>query len=472
MVLDDWGLGFITVFFYACNHKLLLLNTVYLILKLLNLCGSHTLISQSMEAPLAERIRPQRLEEYISQLHLVGPNGSLTQQIARGIIPSMIFWGSPGTGKTTLAQIIAKQSNRPFYELSAINSGVKDIRDVIEKAKQSGGLFTAKNPILFIDEIHRFSKSQQDSLLAAVEKGWVTLIGATTENPSFEVIPALLSRCQVYILNPFSKEDLLSLIHRAMQQDPFISSKKIKLKESEALLRLSGGDGRKLLNIFELVVNASPEGPITITNDKVMELVQQNTVLYDKTGEQHYDIVSAFIKSIRGSDPNGAVYWLARMIEGGEDVKFIARRMLILSSEDIGNANPTAFIMANNTFQAVSTIGYPESRIILSQCAVYLATSPKSNASYMAIGEAQALVKQTGDLPVPIHLRNAPTKLMKELGYGEEYQYSHNYANNFSEQEYLPDAISGTTFYDPGHNSRENGTREFLKNRWKEKYGY
>lgn len=425
-----------------------------------------------MEAPLAERIRPQRLEEYISQLHLVGPNGSLTQQIARGIIPSMIFWGSPGTGKTTLAQIIAKQSNRPFYELSAINSGVKDIRDVIEKAKQSGGLFTAKNPILFIDEIHRFSKSQQDSLLAAVEKGWVTLIGATTENPSFEVIPALLSRCQVYILNPFSKEDLLSLIHRAMQQDPFISSKKIKLKESEALLRLSGGDGRKLLNIFELVVNASPEGPITITNDKVMELVQQNTVLYDKTGEQHYDIVSAFIKSIRGSDPNGAVYWLARMIEGGEDVKFIARRMLILSSEDIGNANPTAFIMANNTFQAVSTIGYPESRIILSQCAVYLATSPKSNASYMAIGEAQALVKQTGDLPVPIHLRNAPTKLMKELGYGEEYQYSHNYANNFSEQEYLPDAIRETKLYDPGHNSRENSTREFLKNRWKEKYGY
>jgi len=425
-----------------------------------------------MEAPLAERIRPQKLEDYISQLHLVGPNGSLTQQIARGVIPSMIFWGSPGTGKTTLAQIIAKQSQRPFYELSAINSGVKDIRDVIEKAKQSGGLFTAKNPILFIDEIHRFSKSQQDSLLAAVEKGWVTLIGATTENPSFEVIPALLSRCQVYILNPFSKDDLLSLLDRAMKLDSIISSKKIKIKESEALLRLSGGDGRKLLNIFELVVNASPEGAITITNDKVLELVQQNTVLYDKTGEQHYDIVSAFIKSIRGSDPNGAVYWLARMIEGGEDVKFIARRMLILSSEDIGNANPTAFIMANNTFQAVSTIGYPESRIILSQCAIYLATSPKSNASYMAIGEAQALVKQTGDLPVPIHLRNAPTKLMKELGYGDEYQYSHNYANNFSEQEYLPDAIKETKFYDPGNNSRENGTREFLKNRWKDKYGY
>lgn len=425
-----------------------------------------------MEAPLAERIRPQRLEDYISQLHLVGENGSLTQQIARGVIPSMIFWGSPGTGKTTLAQIIAKQSNRPFYELSAINSGVKDIRDVIEKAKQSGGLFTAKNPILFIDEIHRFSKSQQDSLLAAVEKGWVTLIGATTENPSFEVIPALLSRCQVYILNPFSKEDLLALLHRAMKEDKIISAKKIKLKETEALLRLSGGDGRKLLNIFELVVNASPEGQIIITNDKVLELVQQNTVLYDKTGEQHYDIVSAFIKSIRGSDPNGAVYWLARMIEGGEDVKFIARRMLILSSEDIGNANPTAFIMANNTFQAVSTIGYPESRIILSQCAIYLATSPKSNASYMAIGEAQALVKQTGDLSVPIHLRNAPTKLMKELGYGEEYQYSHNYANNFSEQEYLPDEIRNTDFYKPGNNARENEMRTFLKNRWKDKYGY
>ena len=425
-----------------------------------------------MEAPLAERIRPQQLADYISQLHLVGENGSLTQQIVRGVIPSMIFWGSPGTGKTTLAQIIAKQSNRPFYELSAINSGVKDIRDVIEKAKLSGGLFTAKNPILFIDEIHRFSKSQQDSLLAAVEKGWITLIGATTENPSFEVIPALLSRCQVYILNPFSKEDLLALLNRAMKEDKLLSTKKIKLKETEALLRLSGGDGRKLLNIFELVVNASPEGQITITNDKVLHLVQQNTVLYDKTGEQHYDIVSAFIKSIRGSDPNGAVYWLARMIEGGEDVKFIARRMLILSSEDIGNANPTAFIMANNTFQAVSTIGYPESRIILSQCAVYLATSAKSNASYMAIGEAQQLVKQTGDLSVPIHLRNAPTKLMKELGYGEEYKYSHSYENNFSEQEYLPDEIKNTAFYKPGNNARENELRNFLKNRWKDKYGY
>lgn len=425
-----------------------------------------------MEAPLAERIRPQKLEEYISQSHLVGPNGSLTQQIAKGIIPSLIFWGPPGTGKTTLAQIIAQESKRPFYILSAINSGVKDIREVIEKAKQSGGLFTTKNPILFIDEIHRFSKSQQDSLLAAVEKGWITLIGATTENPSFEVIPALLSRCQVYVLNAFTKDDLETLLHRALEKDAFLARKNIKLTETEALLRLSGGDGRKLLNIFELVVNASDEDKIEITNNRVFELVQQNTVLYDKSGEQHYDIVSAFIKSIRGSDPNGAVYWLARMIEGGEDVKFIARRMLILSSEDIGNANPTAFIMANNTFQAVTTIGYPESRILLSQCAIYLATSPKSNASYLAIGNAQQLVKQTGDLPVPIHLRNAPTKLMKELGYGEEYKYSHDFANNFAEQEFLPEAISETVLYIPGNNSRENTTREFLKNRWKNKYGY
>jgi putative ATPase len=425
-----------------------------------------------LEAPLAERIRPQKLEDYISQSHLVGPNGSLTQQITKGIIPSLIFWGPPGTGKTTLAQIIAQESKRPFYILSAINSGVKDIRDVIEKAKQSGGLFTAKNPILFIDEIHRFSKSQQDSLLAAVEKGWITLIGATTENPSFEVIPALLSRCQVYVLNAFTKDDLETLLQRAMKTDTFLATKNIKLTETEALLRLSGGDGRKLLNIFELVINASDEDEISITNDRVFELVQQNTVLYDKSGEQHYDIVSAFIKSIRGSDPNGAVYWLARMIEGGEDVKFIARRMLILSSEDIGNANPTAFVMANNTFQAVTTIGYPESRIILSQCAIYLATSPKSNASYLAIGAAQQLVKQTGDLSVPIHLRNAPTKLMKELGYGEEYKYSHDYANNFTEQEFLPNEISETVLYDPGNNSRENSTREFLKNRWKDKYGY
>lgn len=425
-----------------------------------------------MEAPLAERIRPQHLSEYVSQLHLVGPQGSLTQQIAKGIIPSLILWGPPGTGKTTLAQIMAQESKRPFYILSAINSGVKDIREVIEKAKQSGGLFTAKNPILFIDEIHRFSKSQQDSLLAAVEKGWITLIGATTENPSFEVIPALLSRCQVYVLNPFTKTDLEELLHRAIETDAILQSKKITLSETEALLRLSGGDGRKLLNIFELVVNATESNEIFITNEKVMQLIQKNTVLYDKTGEQHYDIVSAFIKSIRGSDPNGAVYWLARMIEGGEDVKFIARRLLILASEDIGNANPTALILANNTFQAVSTIGYPESRIILSQCTVYLATSPKSNASYLAIGKAQQIVKQTGDLPVPLHLRNAPTKLMKELGYGDEYQYAHDYQNNFVEQEFLPDAIQATKFYDPGTNSREAGTREFLKNRWKDKYEY
>jgi putative ATPase len=429
-----------------------------------------------MTIPLAERIRPKTLSEYISQSHLIGKSGSLTQQIEKGIIPSLILWGPPGTGKTTLAQIMAQESKRPFYELSAINSGVKDIRDVIEKAKQSGGLFTAKNPILFIDEIHRFSKSQQDSLLAAVEKGWITLIGATTENPSFEVIPALLSRCQVYVLNAFTKEDLENILHRAIAVDDYLKTKNISLIETEALLRLSGGDGRKLLNIFELVINATDTSTgsaiIEITNEKVMQLVQKNTVLYDKTGEQHYDIVSAFIKSIRGSDPNGAVYWLARMIEGGEDVKFIARRMLILSSEDIGNANPTAFIMANNAFQAVSTIGYPESRIILSQCAVYLATSAKSKASYMAIGKAQQVVKQTGDLPVPIHLRNAPTKLMKELGYGEEYKYSHDFANNFAEQEFLPTEISETTFFVPGENAREKEIRQFLKNRWKNKYGY
>lgn len=425
-----------------------------------------------MDAPLAERIRPKSLDDYLSQLHLVGPEGSLTQQIKSGFIPSLIFWGPPGTGKTTLAQIIAEESKRPFYILSAINSGVKDVRDVIDKAKQAGGLFTAKNPILFIDEIHRFSKSQQDSLLAAVEKGWVTLIGATTENPSFEVIPALLSRCQVYILNPFTREDLEALLHRAIKTDTFLKSKKINLKETEALIRLSGGDGRKLLNIFELVVNATAGEKIEITNESVLKLAQQNTVLYDKTGEQHYDIVSAFIKSMRGSDPNGAVYWLARMIEGGEDVKFIARRMLILASEDIGNANPTALVIANNTFQAVTTIGYPESRIILSQCAIYLATSPKSNASYEAIGKAQQIVKQTGDLPVPMHLRNAPTKLMKELGYGDDYKYAHSYENNFAEQEFLPNAIQGTTIYDPGQNARETQTREFLKNRWKDKYGY
>lgn len=425
-----------------------------------------------MNKPLAERVRPIQLTDYISQQHLVGPKGSLTQQISKGFIPSLIFWGPPGTGKTTLANIIATESKRPFFTLSAINSGVKDVREVIDRAKKSDGLFTSNNPILFIDEIHRFSKSQQDSLLAAVEKGWVTLIGATTENPSFEVIPALLSRCQVYTLNAFSKDDLEALLHRAMKVDHELKKKNIDLKETEALLRLSGGDGRKLLNIFELVINATDGDNIAITNDSVLDKAQQNTVLYDKTGEQHYDIISAFIKSIRGSDPNGAVYWLARMIEGGEDLKFIARRMVIHASEDIGNANPTALIMANNTFQAVSVIGYPESRIILSQCAIYLATSPKSNASYMAIADAISAVRQTGDLPVPLHLRNAPTKLMKELGYGEDYKYAHNYQNNFVSQEFLPKELSGTAFFNPGSNNRENNLREFLKNRWKDKYNY
>ena len=424
-----------------------------------------------MNEPLAERIRPKTLDDYISQQHLVGKNGALTQHIKRGVIPSLILWGPPGIGKTTLANIIAQESKRPFYSLSAINSGVKDIRDIIDKAKQSGGLFTSKNPILFIDEIHRFSKSQQDSLLGAVEKGWVTLIGATTENPSFEVIPALLSRCQVYILNSFNKTDLEALLERALKTDTLISKKKITIKETEALLRISGGDARKLLNIFELVVNSEDE-PITITNDMVLSKVQKNTVLYDKTGEQHYDIVSAFIKSIRGSDPNGAVYWLARMIEGGEDAKFIARRLLILASEDIGNANPTALILANNTFQAVNTIGFPESRIILSQCAIYLASSPKSNASYEAIGNAQLLVKETGDLSVPLHLRNAPTKLMKELDYGKNYKYAHSYENNFSAQEFLPSSLENTKIYEPGNNPRENSIRDFLKKLWKNKYHY
>ncbi len=421
--------------------------------------------------PLAERIRPKKLEDYISQQHLVGEKGTLTQHIKNGIIPSLIFWGPPGIGKTTLANIIANESERPFYALSAINSGVKDIREVIEKAKNSGGLFTTKNPILFIDEIHRFSKSQQDSLLGAVEKGWVTLIGATTENPSFEVIPALLSRCQVYVLNEFDKKDLLALLHRALKVDTKLSKKKIKLKETDLLLQYSGGDARKLLNIFELLVNSVKE-PIVVTNDLVDKNISQNLVRYDKTGEQHYDIISAFIKSIRGSDPNGAVYWLARMLVGGEDVKFIARRMLILASEDIGNANPTALIMANNTFQAVSIIGNPESRIILSQCAIYLANSDKSNASYKAIDEAIALVKQTGDLPIPLHLRNAPTKLMKDLGYGNAYKYAHNYGANFAIQEFLPDEISETKFYEPNNNVRENKFREILRKRWLGKYGY
>ncbi|MEE9363212.1 MAG: replication-associated recombination protein A [Cellulophaga sp.] len=425
-----------------------------------------------MNEPLAERVRPKSLEDYVSQHHLVGKNGSLTTQIKKGILPSLILWGPPGTGKTTLANIIANESGRPFYSLSAISSGVKDVREIIAKAKQSGGLFTTKNPLLFIDEIHRFSKSQQDSLLGAVEKGWVTLIGATTENPSFEVIPALLSRCQVYILNPFGKEDLIALLKRALKEDSFLQSKKIKLKETEALLRLSGGDGRKLLNIFELVINSEEKNSITITDKLVLSKVQKNTVLYDKTGEQHYDIISAFIKSIRGSDPNGAVYWLARMIEGGEDVKFIARRLLILASEDIGLANPTALVLANTTFQAVTTIGFPESRIILSQCVIYLATSPKSNASYMAINNAQNVVKETGDLSVPLHLRNAPTKLMKDIGYGKDYKYAHNHENNFIEEEFLPEELTGTSFYKPNNNPRENAIITFLKQRWKNKYKF
>ena len=425
-----------------------------------------------MNKPLAERLRPKTLKDYVSQTHLVGKNGALTQHIKRGLIPSMIFWGPPGTGKTTLASIIALESERPFYTLSAINSGVKDIRDIINKAKQNGELFSSKSPILFIDEIHRFSKSQQDSLLQAVEKGWITLIGATTENPSFEVISALLSRCQVYILNSFDKNDLETLLKRAITQDEYISKKTVILKETSSLLRLSGGDARKLLNIFELIINSQDSEEIIITDKVVLHIIQNNTMHYDKAGDQHYDIISAFIKSIRGSDPNAAVYWLARMVEGGEDVKFIARRLLILASEDIGNANPTALVIANNTFQAVSAIGYPESRIILSQCTTYLACSPKSNAAYKAIDKAQKIIKETGDLSVPLEIRNAPTKLMKELGYGDNYKYAHSFENDFANQEFMPDFIKGSVFYDPGNNSREIAYREFLKKRWKDKYGY
>lgn len=425
-----------------------------------------------MNIPLAERIRPQQLSDYVGQQHLVGPQGVLTKSLASGVLPSMILWGPPGIGKTTLAEIIAKESKRPFFALSAINSGVKDVKDVIEKAKNNRGLFAQQAPVLFIDEIHRFSKSQQDSLLGAVERGWVVLIGATTENPSFEVISALLSRCQVYTLQPFSEEDMLTLLQRAMNQDFELRKKNIVLEETEALFRVSGGDGRKLLNCFELVVQSSNADFVSITNERVMQILPQAVQIYDKNGEQHYDIASALIKSIRGSDPNGAVYWLARMIEGGEDLKFIARRLLISASEDIGMANPTALIMANNTFQAVSVIGYPESRIILSQCAVYLATSPKSNTSYAAIGKAQQLVRQTGNLSVPLHLRNAPTKLMKEMDYGKNYQYAHDFENNFVEQEFLPDALSQTKIYEPGNNTREEQIRNFLKSRWNDKYNY
>jgi putative ATPase len=425
-----------------------------------------------MSIPLAERIRPKTLDDYLSQKHLVGENGAIKAQLDTQMLTSMIFWGPPGTGKTTLATILAEDSNRPFYMLSAIDSGVAAIREVIDKAKNSDTLFSTKNPILFIDEIHRFSKSQQDSLLKAVEKGWVTLFGATTENPSFEVIPALLSRCQVYILNSFTKNDLEALLKRAIEKDEYISKKQITLKETEALIRLSGGDGRKLLNTLELVILSEKSDTVIVTNDMVLQKVQNNTVLYDKTGEQHYDIISAFIKSIRGSDPNAAVYWLARMIEGGEDLNFIARRLVILASEDIGNANPTALVLANTTFQSVNIIGYPEARIILSQCVIYLATSPKSNASYLAIKDAQRLVKQTGDLSVPLPIRNAPTKLMKELGYGKEYQYAHDFEGNFILQEFLPDELKGTRIYNPGNNSKENSFRNYLKNLWKDKYGY
>jgi putative ATPase len=416
-------------------------------------------------------MRPTSLDNYIGQKHIVGEGAILRNAIESNLLPSIILWGPPGVGKTTLANIIAHQLKRPFYSLSAINSGVKDIRDVIDKAKDNG-LFGQNNPILFIDEIHRFSKSQQDSLLGAVEKGTVTLIGATTENPSFEVISALLSRCQVYILKHLDKDDLLAMLDLAIKTDTVLNNKKITITENEALLRLSGGDGRKLLNVFELVINAIGGSEINITNEKVTNIVQQNIAIYDKAGENHYDIISAFIKSIRGSDPNAAVYWLARMIEGGEDPLFIARRLVILASEDIGNANPTALVIANNCFQAVNVIGFPESRIILSQAVIYLASSAKSNAAYMAINQAQEAVSQTGDLPVPLHLRNAPTKLMKDIGYGADYKYAHSYQNNFSEQEYLPENIRGMKFYDPGNNPREKELREFLKQKWKDKYNY
>ena len=422
-------------------------------------------------APLAERMRPATLDDYVGQQHLVGQNAILRRAIESGNLPSLILWGPPGVGKTTLAYIISRQLDRPFFSLSAINSGVKDIREVIDKAKALKD--TDENlPVLFIDEIHRFSKSQQDSLLGAVERGLVTLIGATTENPSFEVISALLSRCQVYILKHLTEEDLTQLVSRALKEDEYLSRKQIEIEEYEALFRLSGGDARRLLNVLELVINAIGTEKQTITNKLVLDNVQQNMALYDKAGENHYDIISAFIKSIRGSDPNAAVYWLARMIAGGEDPLFIARRLLILASEDIGNANPNALLLANNCFQAVNVIGFPESRIILSQTVTYLASSPKSNASYEAINQAQELVARTGDLPVPLHIRNAPTKLMKNIGYGKEYKYSHAYDGNFEEQEYFPDALKGSTLYQPGNNAAEQKLRERLKELWKGKYKY
>lgn len=420
--------------------------------------------------PLAERMRPKSLDEYVGQSHLLSPESGLRKSIKAGVIPSLILWGPPGVGKTTLALLLANELKRPFYTLSAISSGVKDVREVIKKA-EGKGMFEDKGAILFIDEIHRFSKAQQDSLLGAVEKGVVTLIGATTENPSFEVISALLSRCQVYTLYGHSKDDLVELLHQAIKKDVYLSQLDIKLTETDDLLRISGGDARKLLTMLEIVVNQFPKGEkIIITDDNVVSNAQQNIAQYDKDGEQHYDIVSAFIKSIRGSDPNGAVYWLARMIEGGEDPKFIARRLLISASEDIGLANPTALVMANNTFQAIQTVGWPESRIILAQCAIYLATSPKGNAAYMAINKAQEKVKQTGNLPVPLHLRNAPTKLMKELDYGKSYKYSHDFPGNFAEQEFLPNEISGTNFFHAGSAKKEQEIEALIKQLWKGRY--
>jgi putative ATPase len=418
------------------------------------------------QIPLSERIRPYQLDEVIGQEHLVGKTGILRKAIEKNILPSVILWGQPGTGKTTLANVIANQMKRPFYTLNAINAGVKDVREAIEQAKRQTGT------ILFIDEIHRFNKTQQDALLYAIEKGTITLIGATTENPSFELNAALLSRCQVYTLKALSRENLMAILHQAITKDSQLSQLSITVTESEALLNFADGDARKLLNLLELVVQNSTETPINITDEQVIAAAQQKTILYDKTGENHYDIISAFIKSIRGSDPNAAVYWLARMLEGGEDVKFIARRMLILASEDIGNANPNALLLATNCFQAVSIIGMPEARIILSQTATYLAASVKSNAAYLAINQAQALVQQTGNLPTPLHLRNAPTALMKQQGYGAKYMYSHNYENHFVPQEYLPEAIAGTKLYDPADNPRENELRNQLKKLWKDKYGY
>jgi len=417
------------------------------------------------QIPLAERLRPTTLNELAGQQHLTGKGSILRTAIENGKVPSMILWGPPGVGKTTIANIIAQTLQVPFYTLSAISSGVKEVREVIEHAK------TQENVILFIDEIHRFNKGQQDALLGAVEKGIITLIGATTENPSFEVNSALLSRCQVYVLKPLDEAELVALLQHAIETDEILRSQKIELKETAALIKISGGDARKLLNLLELVAESLGDN-IIITDDQVMAIAQQRIAIYDKGGEQHYDIISAFIKSIRGSDPNAAVYWLARMIEGGEDVKFIARRLLILASEDIGNANPNALLLANATFDAVNKIGYPESRIILSQCVTYLASSAKSNAAVVAISEAMAAVQQHGDLPVPLHIRNAPTKLMKNLNYGKDYAYSHNYENNFKAQEYLPNKLSGTTFYKPGLNAREQELQKYLKSLWKEKYGY